>query len=177
MNNLLKNIMLSVFVIAVASSVLVLFKSNSEFKKKITEFEDELSRQQKDIDTIHENNKKLKDGLLAYFTEMENKEGAVNLTSDGLQDIGKGFTVGKIELKQHLTGVKVSGIVINSTSLNHSGVTFRIKIANSVQSFTVNEINSGASSPFSAYIPDIKLEETNFGNISYDNSTVSYKRF
>lgn len=177
MNTLLKYFMWFVFVVAIASSAIVIFKSNYEFEKKITELEEKLSKQQKEIDSIHEKNNKLKDGLVAYFTEMESKEGAVNLTSDGLQDIGKGFTVGKIELKQHLTGVKVSGIIINSTSLNHNGATFRIKIAKSVQSFTVNEINSGASSPFSAYIPDIKIQETNFGNISYDNSTVSYKRF
>lgn len=100
------------------------------------------------------------------------KEKMVDLSTSDIQDIGNGFSVCKISLEQHLSGVKIRGTIINGTSLNHTMVKFKITVSGQVQYFTVNRINAGSSGKFTVYIPDIPASDTRWGKIEYDHSTI-----
>lgn len=77
-------------------------------------------------------------------------------------------------MKEHLTGIKFSGRIINTQSVRHRNATFKIKIGEKEKDFTINIISAGNSTSFNVYMPDIKPEETHYGEIQYQQSTVEY---
>jgi hypothetical protein len=109
-----------------------------------------------------------------YEYKIENEKGAVDFTEPGLQDIGDGFFVIGISVQQHLTGVKVSGRVLNSTSLLHTSVEFQITVGDQSKDFTVASIPSRTAVSFSVYIPDVPVNQTHWGQIKYQRALLNY---
>ena len=102
------------------------------------------------------------------------KNGNVDFTSSQIQDIGSGFSVVSLEMKKHLTGIKFSGRIINTQSVRHKNATFMIKVGDKEREFTINMISPGNSTAFRVYVPDVKPEDAQYGEIHFKRSTVVY---
>ena len=165
------NMTIIISFIAIIISFYALFRIY-EVNKEFTYFKDEQFSNKLKIDSLKN---QLSDFQLKFLIEkLKNTKGLVDLTSSSIQEIGDGFMVVDLDLKQHLTGIKVFERIINYTALNHQNVNFSIKIGEQEKSFFINRISSGNSTRFSVYIPDVPVEKTNWATIKYHKSTVSY---
>lgn len=97
----------------------------------------------------------------------------IDLTEETLQDIGSGFTVGKLKLSARLTGLELSGVIINRESVTHEQATFSLRVGRQSKEFVVARIPAGGSSRFTVYVPDA-MQSARFGVLSYVRSTVRY---
>ena len=100
-------------------------------------------------------------------------ENTVDLTTPNIQNIGRGFMVSKLDIRQHLTGIKLKGRIINSTALTHTNIKFKISIAEQEKEFNINKISMGCGTGFNVYIPDVPIEETRYAHIRRTGSMVS----
>jgi hypothetical protein len=100
--------------------------------------------------------------------------GLVDLTLPAIQEIGNGFMVVQLGLAKQGTGVRVSGRVINSTSVQHAGIQFGISVGGQSQRFDINLISPGNSTGFAVDIPDVRLDDAKTAQIRYLRSTVNY---
>jgi hypothetical protein len=103
------------------------------------------------------------------------EKGLVDFTSSSVQDIGDGYFVVNLDMDRHLTGIKLSGRIINTLSVRRRNCTFEISMGRQEKEFTINIISPGNSTIFSVYIPDIKPESAHFGKIKSITSTVEYR--
>jgi hypothetical protein len=104
-----------------------------------------------------------------------NLDGTVDLTDPTVQEIGgKGFLVANLDMKKHLTGIKLEGRVVNTQSVRHENATFKLIIGDRSQEFTIDRISSGNSTGFSVYVPDISVEDTRYARMYFVNSTVQF---
>lgn len=111
------------------------------------------------------------------YLELTGKRGYIDLTTSSLQDIGDGFFTSIESVNPHLTGVKVSGTMINSSSLDHFQAKFKITIGDQMQEFTIDEIPSSYSIKFKVYIPNVPKDKTSYGKIEYDESSIRYLKY
>ena len=92
----------------------------------------------------------------------------------GIQEINNTFLVAELSLEPHLTGIKVKGRIVNSSSLSHENVKFKITVSKQSQEFTLNRVSPGSSTSFEVYVPDVPIKDTRSGEIEYIESMVSY---
>lgn len=112
---------------------------------------------------------------LRLLQSLNDSKGFVDLAEPSLQDLGQaGFHVGGLAVEEHLTGMKVSGRMINTQSVDHTNITFELTVGASTKQFTVNRVSSGNSTTFTVYLPDVSKEDARYGRFAYQNSTVSY---
>ncbi len=136
-------------------------KSIEKLKGTVSELQEKIEKNQNAI---------IKIALESYLE----KKGQVDFTNSQIQDIGSGFNVVGIEMKEHLTGIKFSGRIINTQSVRHKNATFKIKIGDREKNFTINKISAGNSTSFTVYVPDIKPEDAHYGEIKFQQSSVEY---
>ncbi len=99
----------------------------------------------------------------------------VQLTQSAVQSIGHGFMVSKLEATPHPNGVRVKGRVINTTSVAHKGLSFRIALGEHSQAFGINLISPGNSTGFWTVVRGASLEGSPPAEIEYLASTVTYQ--
>ncbi len=109
---------------------------------------------------------------LEKITESLGKK--VNLTIPSVQKIDTVFLVSKLATKKYLTGVKITGIMINSSSLEHNDARFRITINNVSREFAIKKIKPGSSKKFKVDVPDVAFEKAGEAEIRSLASSVSY---
>jgi type II secretory pathway pseudopilin PulG len=109
---------------------------------------------------------------LEKITESLGKK--VNLTIPSVQKIDTVFLVSKLTAKKYLTGVKVSGVMINSSSLEHNDARFRITINDVSREFAISKIKPGSSKKFEVDVPDVAFENLSEAEIKSLASSVSY---
>lgn len=105
---------------------------------------------------------------------LQNMEGIVDLSESVVQPIGNGFLAVKLEANEHLTGLKISGRIINTQCVAHETVKFKLQIAGQSKEFTISRISPGNSTAFSVYIPDVAIGESRVAKISYIESMIRY---
>lgn len=98
----------------------------------------------------------------------------VNLTNPGVQKIDTVFLISKIKVERYLTGVKIRGIMINSSSLEHNDARFRITVATVSREFSIRKISPGSSRKFVVEVPDVPVEKAVEADIKNLASSVSY---
>lgn len=170
-----KGSMSVVALLAACASLVLATWSHIENGKKSKSYEEAISRLEERAEKIEKSNEENKNALyrLAIQSVIE-EEGFVDFTDSSMQNITPGFNVGQLEMKEHLAGVKISGVVINTQAVSHQSATFSIKIQESEKDFSINKIRSGGSSSFTVYVPDVNPKEIKFGRIKYKNSSISY---
>ncbi len=93
-----------------------------------------------------------------------------------VRDIGHGLLVADLAIEPGAEGsVVVRGRVINTTSVAHAGLGFRVRVGDASGTFPIYRISPGNSTGFSIEIPgaaDQPLEET---TIEYLGSTVAFQ--
>ena len=100
--------------------------------------------------------------------------GWVDLSRPTLQVIRPGYSVGQASLEQHLTGVRVRGIILNETAVAQESANFRLTIDGQHQEFFIQRLEPGSASAFEVYVPDVPLDKTRIGKFSYQGSTARY---
>ena len=112
-----------------------------------------------------------------YIYEIEDNiptQPIVDFSVSSIQRINSSFLVAGLSLEQHLTGVKVKGEIINSTTLRYDKIKFQIEIANQKKDIYITRISPGNSTNFEVYVPDVPIENTRYGTIEYISSLVGY---
>lgn len=92
-----------------------------------------------------------------------------------LQPVNDRFFLGEASQEQHLTGVKFTGRIINSLAVDHTEVTFDLKVAGQSKEFVINRISSGNSTAFNVYIPELRIEDARYAQIEYKHSKVHFR--
>lgn len=110
---------------------------------------------------------------LEYQLELIEKN-PINLTVPNVQDIDNDYKVTIESVEQHLTGVRVKGRIINSTTLDNEDLSFKIKISNQSQDFYINRISAGNSTGFEVYVPNVPIDQTQYGEIIFVESIVFF---
>ena len=120
----------------------------------------ELSRQERQIAALQ-----------AFVFE---EEGFVDLTTSKIQKINEGFAVGGAAVKPHLSGVSVTGRVINLQSVHHESVDFEIALNGQSRDFMIVKIVPGGGAKFSVDVPDVDPTEVKSAQLKFKKSTVAY---
>jgi len=99
---------------------------------------------------------------------------AIDLATSQLQDVGHGFLVSRLAATAHPNGVRIAGRIINTTSVRHRDLAFRIGLGGHAREFKINLISPGNSTSFAAVIPDASLDSNPAAEIEFLSSTVNY---
>ena len=112
--------------------------------------------------------------LIEILGSIGDVERTVDFSNTSIQTLGNGFMLSQATQNKHLTGIRFTGRIINSQSVDHLNSTFNISVDGENKEFTINRISSGNSTAFNVYIPDISAENSRLAQISYVRSSVSY---
>lgn len=99
--------------------------------------------------------------------------GDVDLTMNGMQDIGDGFYCAISNVNEHLSGIRIEGVILNAKGVNTSNVVFKAKIDEVSKDINFSVLRSGYAGKFSIYFPDTNVS-TNSVNIKYESSYINY---
>ena len=91
-----------------------------------------------------------------------------------IQALNSGFLLSDAGQERHLTGIKFTGRIINTQSVQHLNASFNISVNGKDKEFTINKISSGNSTAFNVYIPDLEAEDARYVKIRNINSTIRY---
>lgn len=104
----------------------------------------------------------------------ENIKGdVIDLHSQTMQKIGDGFYITALITSENATGMHLSGRLINSTSLNHKNIVFKITINDKSEEFSIPVVSSGNSTKFHVDIP-AGSENSKTAIVKYLSSSVSF---
>ena len=99
---------------------------------------------------------------------------SVDLTDPVLQALGQGLYVGKLSLSDESGGLRVSGRIVNASSVDQLRAEFRLFVADRELPFTVARIGAGNSTPFALEIPRASSADLRDARIRWVRSTLSY---
>jgi hypothetical protein len=100
----------------------------------------------------------------------------VDLMNPKLQQLRHGFAISELAIARADTGVRVTGRMINAGSLRYRDATFRLKVENSSQQFTIDTLGPGGSGAFDVVLPNLPLERGRVATLSFVSSAVEYAR-
>jgi hypothetical protein len=100
----------------------------------------------------------------------------VDLMNPKLQQLRHGFAVSELAIARADTGVRVTGRMINAGSLRYRDATFRLKVEDSSQQFTIDNLGAGGSGAFDVVLPNLPLERGRVATLSFVSSAVEYAR-
>jgi hypothetical protein len=107
---------------------------------------------------------------------------AVTLLSDEQADLGNpklqhlrhGLAISELAVERKDSGVTVDGRIINASSLGYRDATFRMKVGDVGQEFTIRSLAAGASGEFSVFLPNVPLESARMATFSLVSSAVEF---
>lgn len=113
--------------------------------------------------------------LPVYYDYLISEDGyKVDFTATEAQDVGDGFYLVRAEQEEHLTGLKYKGRIINTKSVQHRNVTFKLIVGSLEKEFMINQISPGNSTAFEVYLPDVTPEAGRYGQIQYQQSSLYF---
>ena len=104
---------------------------------------------------------------VAYSPEVE-------VAAARVQNIGDGFLVAQLNTDARPDGLRLSGRVINASSLKHRKVRFRITLAGQSDVIEIPLISPGNSTSFVRTFADVNLAKADSVRIEYLSSRVTY---
>lgn len=112
------------------------------------------------------------------FHEMiYHNEGGVDLSIPSFQIIDHNYSAGKFNVTQHLDGIKVNGIILNTKSVGSVDSEFEITVNGQTQNFQIKNIPSGYASSFNVFIPNVPIDKARWGNIKYIKGQIKYMNY
>jgi hypothetical protein len=88
------------------------------------------------------------------------KKGRVDLTNPTAQRLDETFLVSDVTVTKHLAGVKVTGRIVNTSSIIHESLTFNISMRGGNNYFWIPRISPGNSTAFSVHVEGVSVENT-----------------
>ena len=119
-------------------------------------------------------NDRYQDRRISHLYELLGSKYSVDFSVSEIQQIDDVFLLANAAQQKHLTGVKFSGRVINTQSVDHLNIIFILSVDGESKEFTINRISSGNSTGFSVYIPDISIERARYAKINHVRSKIRY---
>lgn len=98
----------------------------------------------------------------------------VDFTVPEIQQIDNTFLLSSASQEKHLTGIKYSGRIINTQSVDHLNAAFNLDVDGKSKGFTINKISSGNSTGFNVYIPELNIENARYAKIEYVRSQIQF---
>lgn len=102
------------------------------------------------------------------------QEGSIDLTKTIYQPIESGFSIDVQSVSKHLTGVKITGTVLNHSSVVHEQAKFRVSIGSKSNEFIVPRLRAGYAAKFSVYIPDVEVKNARYAKFDWYESLLRY---
>ena len=105
----------------------------------------------------------------------ESERGAiVDLSDPAFQPLGDGFFVGQLSLSDQSGVLRVSGRLVNATSVDQLRAEFRLSVAGRDLPFSVGKISAGSGTAFSVELPSAKAAAPRAARLRWMRSTLSY---
>ena len=98
----------------------------------------------------------------------------VDLTNGKLQHLRHAFAVSELRLQREDTGVRVTGRLINGSSLGYKNATFRLKVGTSSAELAIDTLAPGGSGAFSVVLARLPLEAARIASLSFVSAAVEY---
>jgi hypothetical protein len=93
-----------------------------------------------------------------------------------VRDIGHGFLIADLEAAPAAEGgVEIRGRVVNTTSVVHAGLAFRVRAGDVAETLTISRISPGNSTGFAVALPGASTETAGDVRVEYLGSTVGYQ--
>jgi len=105
----------------------------------------------------------------------ESERGAlVDLSDPAIQPLGGAFYVGRLSLSDQSGVLRVSGRLINATSIDQLRAEFRLSVAGRELPFSVGRIAAGSSTAFTVELPSANAAALRAARMRWVRSTLSY---
>jgi hypothetical protein len=98
----------------------------------------------------------------------------VDLGASGWQPIAGGFYVIDLTSAQAGKGTKISGRVINPTSVTHEAAQISVRVGDHGATFTLEHMPPGVAVPFDVTLPDVPAATTRKVFFALDGSTINF---
>lgn len=98
----------------------------------------------------------------------------VDLSDPALQLVGDGFYVGQLSLSDQSGVLRVSGRLVNATSVDQLRAEFRLSVAGRDLPFSVGRIPAGSSTAFTVELPSANAAALRAARLRWLRSTLSY---
>ena len=98
----------------------------------------------------------------------------VDLAAAGWQPIQGGFYVIDLSLAAAGKGLRITGKVVNPTSVVHETAQFSVRIDEHRATFTLPRVPPGIAQPFEVTVPDVAVAEAKKAFVALDSSTINF---
>ena len=98
----------------------------------------------------------------------------VDLAAAGWQPIQGGFYVIDLSLAAAGKGLRITGKVVNPTSVVHETAVFSVRIDEHRATFTLPRVPPGIAQPFEVTVPDVAVAEAKKAFVALDSSTINF---
>ena len=98
----------------------------------------------------------------------------VDLAAAGWQPIQGGFYVIDLSLASAGKGLRITGKVVNPTSVMHEAAQFSVRIDEHRATFTLGRVPPGIAQPFEVTVPDVAVAEAKKAFVALDSSTINF---
>jgi hypothetical protein len=98
----------------------------------------------------------------------------IDLPGAGWQPITGGFYVIDLAVAADGKGSKVSGKIINPTTVTHEAAHFSLKIGEHEATFSLAKVPPAVAQPFDVALPDVAPGDAKRAYVSLDSSTISF---
>jgi len=108
-----------------------------------------------------------------FFKQDFEKE-VVDLLSSNAQSIESGFLVSDLKVTQREKGIKVSGRIINSSSIGYRNAVFKINVYGKENKIEIKELKPGGSTFFNVNVDDVPVDELKFAIITHEDGHIVF---
>ena len=112
-------------------------------------------------------------GMVPVWTPR--REGSPSGDIPAVREVGHGFLVADLSAHTAADGVEVRGRMVNTTTLVHSGIAFKISLGGVSGTLTVPKISPGNSTGFQVTLPGAAGDHVAGAQIEYLGSTVAFQ--
>ena len=98
----------------------------------------------------------------------------IDLPGTGWQPIAGGFYVIDLAVTPQGKGVRVSGKIINPTSVTHEGAQLSLRIGAHRALFSLPRVPPAVAQPFDVALPDVAPADARRGYLALESSTISF---
>jgi hypothetical protein len=98
----------------------------------------------------------------------------IDLPGTGWQPIAGGFYVIDLDVAPQGKGAKITGKIINPTSVTHEGAQLSLRVGDHKGSFTLPRVPPAVAQTFEVVLPDVAPGDARRAFLALDSSTISF---
>ncbi|MBF0525094.1 MAG: hypothetical protein HQK56_08350 [Deltaproteobacteria bacterium] len=102
-----------------------------------------------------------------YIVENIKNKGMVRLNDKDMQRIDETFLVAQLMAYSQGTGIRLSGLIINSSRLDYRAVKFLVSVSSQETEIYLGELAAGGTANFEVSLPNISLSTAKSARVTY----------